>query len=132
MNFELEKDIVTRFIDKKRQGRFLWLIESPKRRHRIFDDLRDTRYFDKRYTHEITGPEKFTGPLIKTLTGLGVKGSIYIICSESEYDGTYQDMAGFLQSHLWDIEEIVGFSEVSKIGFFKNHEDWFYILQKYG
>ena len=130
MNTELEKQIVENFIQRKRQDRFLWMIESSKRWKRIFDDLRDTRYFEERATEELSGQEKFSGPIVRKLKSLGIRESIYLICSEEDLDGTFQSTEEFIEDHLWEVEEVIGYCPISKIGFFKNHEAWFYILRK--
>ncbi len=130
MNLEIEKEIFKQFLDKDRKKRFLWMIESPKRRDRIFEDLRDERYFDENSIHEVEGAEKFTKPIIKRLKSLGMGRNIYVICSDDEHDGTQQEMSPFIEEYLWGIDEIIGYCSKSKVGFFKNHEDWFFILRK--
>ncbi|MEQ8855427.1 hypothetical protein [Gimesia sp.] len=130
MNRQLETEIFQRFIQKAKVDRFLWMLESPGRRRRIFDDLRDLRYFNRDSCEELTGAAKESNALIERLTSLQVRDPLYLICSDEDYDGTEQGLIPFVRERLWQIDEVIGYCRQSCVGFFKNHEGWFYILSK--
>ncbi len=130
MDLQLEIEIFKRFLQKEKVERFLWMLESPQRRQRIFDDLRDVRYFDMKMCQELTGQDKMPLVIIERLKTLGVKDTIYTISSDEEYDGTSQALEPLINEKLSHIEEVIGYCRKSKVGFFKNHEDWFYLLSK--
>ena len=44
MDLEVERKLIELFVQKDRRERFTDRIGSPKRRKKIWDDLRDTRY----------------------------------------------------------------------------------------
>lgn len=122
MNSELEKEIVSKFIAPNRKDRFLWNLGSPKRRNKIFDDLRDTRHFKEGLCNEVDGPEE-------VLKHLGVNsGEIYVISSETKYDGKQVDLRELEKIEFWEAEEIIGYDSKSKKGFFVNHESWFFTI----
>lgn len=128
MNLQLERELFQRFLHKDKVDRFLWLLESPKRRNRIFDDLRDIRYFDEKSCEELTSQDKSPAIIIERLKKLGVKNVVYIISDDDDLDGTEQNLESFIKAKLWQTEEVLGYCRKSKVGFFKNHEGWFYIL----
>ncbi|WP_339683477.1 hypothetical protein [Gimesia maris] len=128
MNLQRERELFQRFLRKEKVDRFVWMLESPKRRNKIFDDLRDIRYFDEKSCEELTNQEKSPATIIERLKNLGVKSVVYIISDDDDFDGTEQDLEPFINAKLWHTEEVLGYCSKSKVGFFKNHEGWFYIL----
>jgi hypothetical protein len=73
MSLDIEKEIFKRFLQKEKVERLHWMLESPKRRQRIFDDLRNIRYFEKDACEEIPGDEKMSIAIIDRLKKNGVK-----------------------------------------------------------
>ncbi len=128
MDLQLEQELYQRFLQKEKVARFLWMLESPERRSRIFEDLRDVRYFDEKSYEELTGQDKSPTMIIDRLKNLGVMSVIYIISSNEDDDGTEQVLEPYINAKLWHTEEVLGYCSKSKVGFFKNHEGWFYIL----
>ncbi|HCO22690.1 hypothetical protein [Gimesia maris] len=128
MDLQLEQELYQRFLQKEKVARFLWMLESPERRSRIFEDLRDVRYFDEKSYEELTGQDKSPTMIIDRLKNLGVMSVIYIISSNEDDDGTEQVLEPYINTKIWQTEEVIGYCRKSKVGFFKNHEGWFYLL----
>jgi len=68
--------------------------------------------------------------IIDRLKKLGVRNLVYVISSDADDDGTEQVLESFINTKLWQTEEVLGYCRKSKVGFFKNHEGWFYLLCK--
>ena len=49
--------------------------------------------------------------------------------SDEELDGRELPLREFFRL-LWEREEILAFCQASEVGFFKNHEDDFYVLRR--
>ncbi|MCA9006508.1 MAG: hypothetical protein KDA70_14650 [Planctomycetaceae bacterium] len=130
MDLQLERELYERFLHKEKVDRFLWMLKSPERRERIFDELRDTRYFNEESYEELSGQDKNPTMIIDRLKKLGVRNLVYVISSDDDDDGTEQVLEPFINTKIWQTEEVLGYCKKSKVGFFKNHEGWFYLLCK--
>ncbi|MCA9020959.1 MAG: hypothetical protein KDA74_12505 [Planctomycetaceae bacterium] len=130
MDLQLERELYERFLHKEKVDRFLWMLKSPERRERIFDELRDTRYFNEESYEELSGQDKNPTMIIDRLKKLGVRNLVYVISSDADDDGTEQVLEPFINTKIWQTEEVLGYCKKSKVGFFKNHEGWFYLLCK--
>ena len=129
MDLEVERKLIELFVQKDRRERFTDRIGSPKRRKKIWDDLRDTRYFDRRYFTALRGRDKHIEAIGERLQRLGVGQRIYVMSSDEELDGRELPLREVLRL-LWEREEILAFCQASEVGFFKNHEDDFYVLRR--
>ena len=125
MDTELEIQIFKIFIAKNRQDRFEWNLSSAKRRTKIFDDLRDTRHFDESKLTEVDGADS----ILDFLKSKNVTKKIYIVSSDEDLDGKTVTIDRLKETDFWESQEIVGYSKAAKVGFFKNHEDWFYLIK---
>jgi hypothetical protein len=125
MDTELEIEMFKFMISRNRCERFQWHVSSKKRRNKIFDDLRDIRYFDKSKVVEVSGPQD----VLQFLKENKATNEIYIISSESEIDGEFVTVSIMAKNDFWASEEIIGFNEAARVGFFKNHEDWYYVIK---
>ena len=125
MNTELEIKMFKYIMNKNRRDRFVWHVSSEKRRDKIFADLRDDRHFDKSKTSQVDHPET----IVKFLKKHKVSRGIYIISDDYEIDGRTVSIDQLEKDDFWRGEEIIGFSHVAKVGFFKNHEEWYYTIK---
>ena len=124
MNQEIEKELFSQFIASNRKDRFLWHVESKKRREKIFDDLRDIRHFNENKCKEVESPED----IINYFKSKIKAKNLYIISSDEDYDGKEITISELENNDFWQSNEIIGYDIKSKKGFFVNHESWFYIL----
>jgi len=121
MNSEIELEFFKRFIAKNRRDRFVWNL----RRHKIFDDLRDTRHFDDKKLSEVDEPKD----VVKFLESNRVAKDIYIISSDEDRDGYTVSIDELSNPDFWSPEEILGYCPTRKVGFFRNHEYWHFLLK---
>lgn len=117
MNQAMEIELFTQFIAKHR-------VASPKRRNKIFADLRDTRYFDDAKCKEVASPQD----IIDFLRSKAKTKRLYLICSSKDYDGQEVTLDALDNDAFWLAEEILGYDPALKRGFFVNHEGWYYVL----
>ena len=125
MDLEIETAFFKRFIAKNRKDRFVWNLASAKRRDKIFEDLRDTRHFDD---SKITQVE-CSDDVVKFLRDNRITKSIYIISSDEDLDGREISIGQMMEPKFWMPEEILGFCKEANVGFFKNHEEWYFLLK---
>ncbi len=125
VNLEIERELFRQFIASNRIDRYLWHLENEKRRDRIFGDLRDTSYFNQKKITEVESEKE----IFEFLRDRNIDKEIYLICSEEEIDGSLVHLSELDDQRYWSAEEILGYSRDQKVGFFKNHEWWFYILK---
>lgn len=126
---EVERKLIALFVQKNKIERFSERIGSSKNRHKIWDDLRDTRYLDPRCLTVVAGGDRQSDAIAKRLERLGVGESVYLMSSDDDLDGREMSLREVLRS-VWEPEEVLGFCQQSEVGFFKNHEDEFYILRR--
>lgn len=125
----IERQFFELFIERRRASRFIERAAHPKRRQRMWDDLRDARYFEPACLAMIRQNEKDPEVILSKLQGLGCSSIVYLMSSDEDVDGTEADLRQVLCS-VWGTEEILGFCPKSEIGFFKTHENDFYILHR--
>ena len=77
MNSKIEEEIVRCFIQKNRQDRIAWELQSKRKRDSIMWKLCDTRRFEK----EVLYPQPYLSPedLVEKLTDLGAQKTIYVM-----------------------------------------------------
>ena len=127
--FEIEQTLIELFVQKKKQTRFIERLGSSKQRPKIWADLRDTRYLDPHCLTAIANSDKQCVEIVKRLESIGMSQKVYLMSSDEDIDGKSMALKEII-STIWQIEEVIGFCQSSKLGFFKNHEDEFYILQR--
>lgn len=128
-DLKVERRIVALFFQKHRAERFVERIGSRSGRRKIWDDMRDTRYLDLRHVTLVAGRDKQSSAIADRLERLGIGDIVYLMSSDEDLDGREMPLREILRT-VWGIEEVLGFCRRSEVGFFKNHEDDFYILRR--
>lgn len=125
MNVDLEIEFFQRFIASSRRDRFKWHVSNPKRRDKIFADLRDTRHFNQSKLSQVDCSDD----VVEFLKANQVSKEIYVISTDENLDGKLVSIQRLGEFEFWMPGEVIGYCKNAKVGFFKNHEEWFYLLQ---
>lgn len=84
MNSRIEEEIVRCFIQKNRQDRIIWELQSKRKRDSVMWKLCDTHLFKQ----EVLYPQRYLSPedLAKKLEDLGAQKTIYMIAFDEMYE----------------------------------------------
>lgn len=84
MNSKIEEEIVRCFIQKNRQDRIIWELQSKRKRDSVMWKLCDTHLFKQ----EVLYPQRYLSPedLAEKLEDLGAQKTIYMIAFDEMYE----------------------------------------------
>ncbi len=84
MNSKIEEEIVRCFIQKNRQDRIIWELQSKRKRDSVMWKLCDTHLFKR----EVLYPQRYLSPedLAEKLEALGAQKTIYMIAFDEMYE----------------------------------------------
>ncbi len=84
MNSRIEEEIVRCFIQKNRQDRIIWELQSKRKRDSVMWKLCDTHLFKR----EVLYPQRYLSPedLAEKLEALGAQKTIYMIAFDEMYE----------------------------------------------
>lgn len=84
MNSKIEEEIVRCFIQKNRQDRIIWELQSKRKRDSVMWKLCDTHLFKR----EVLYPQRYLSPedLAEKLETLGAQKTIYMIAFDEMYE----------------------------------------------
>lgn len=84
MNSKIEEEIVRCFIQKNRQDRIIWELQSKRKRDSVMWKLCDTHLFKR----EVLYPQRYLSPenLTEKLEALGAQKTIYMIAFDEMYE----------------------------------------------
>jgi len=84
LNSKIEEEIVRCFIQKNRQDRIIWELQSKRKRDSVMWKLCDTHLFKQ----EVLYPQRYLSPedLAEKLEDLGAQKTIYMIAFDEMYE----------------------------------------------
>ena len=84
MDSKIEEEIVRCFLQKNRQDRIIWELQSKRKRDSVMWKLCDTHLFKR----EVLYPQRYLSPknLTEKLEALGAKKTIYMIAFDEMYE----------------------------------------------
>ena len=95
---EHEQKLVLSFIRPERQGRYLELLEKPKRRQDITRSLAHFKHLDMRYAVRILPREQHVPDILRILKSKGAPDTCFAVSEDDDLDGKELSLADALQT----------------------------------
>ena len=118
---------VKSFVEPTKRGRFLALMENPKRRDdMLWGLLHDSRNLD--LSKFLVIPLQQQSAVKDSLMKHGVKGNAYIMSPYDEFDGREADLTFCLTRYLGKSTDVAIYFPVQNAGYYENHEGQVYVF----
>ena len=130
MNETYLRDFINHLVWAKRRERFLEMLEKPaKYADRMYELLRDTRYFEPSAILEIPSRQQHSQFVFQEMQRLGAGQKCYILSTDDEQDGQIKNLRESLEQLVGTQAETLLYCWIGKVAYFEGHEGFRVLLK---
>jgi hypothetical protein len=127
----LEIEALSRFVVPLKRERCIGFVSQERTRSKLLVELRNPSIFDERYVIEMSPSDRTSEGLVAKFRELGMAGRVYVISSNSEWDGQKFQMSWFAGEFHARGFDTLAYCWKSKTAFYEQHHSGFtYFLRR--
>lgn len=133
MNEPHLRDFINHLVWAKRRERFLEMLEKPaKYADRMYELLRDTRYFEPTAILEIPSKQQHPPFVLEEMQRFGAGPKCYVLSTDDEQDGQIKNLRVAIDEVVGSQAETLLYCWVGKVAYFEGHEGFRVLLKRRG
>lgn len=130
MNETYLRDFINHLVWAKRRERFLEMLEKPpKYADRMYELLRDTRYFEPSAILEIPSRQQHSQFVFQEMQRLGAGLKCYVLSTDDDQDGQIKNLRASLEELVGTQAETLLYCWIGKVAYFEGHEGFRVLLK---
>ena len=125
------REVIDLFVQQGYQERFLYLLEKPKRRAQLYEDLlHDAARMRRDRRLELTPPQSDPGHLIMLLRNKGAGQTCFVFSRRHDLDGQQVDLRAAVESVAGQMSEVILYCPEAQVAFVEEHDGRQFILSQ--